>query len=312
MTTEHLNISTNGYITDVECELSVAPQSGHLLLKGEKLTHFTATNLINGEIILIIEDTKMTSDSLAFTCTNKQISESIELDLKVIPAISTNPPDKFALNPSAPTAFNSDVNLNLEKLREYFPLHFKPANNDFIEFVRIKNTRLRRDTNQSEVEEPKEVSWNGYNFEVVDNFTTDYLNDIFIHVVDRPESPMETIKISLDVGAPGIPTVPFTFDAYIAKENNQTLLPYYGLSLNEIGGEPSTNKSENVTTETTMIENDLVENLVKSVEEPRNLAPSQTSDSPEVQTSGLLLYVVPSAIIFVLLLVFVIVVVFTR
>ena len=321
---EHMNVTTNGYVEDVQCEVTVSPESGHLMQKGEKIGTFSATSFLNGEIVLIVENTKMVKDLIALTCTNKDVSKSVELEILVVSAIQTNPAGSFALNPSAPTAFNGDVSLQLGQLREYFPLSFTPKQNDYVQFVQIKNSRLRRADENLTVttdEEIELIEWNGYRFSPIENFTTDYMNDVFVHVIKKPEDEDEKIRISVDVGASGIPTVPFVFDAHLAKANNHTLLPYYGLSLNEIDPEneiETNSTSNNSTSSTITADEDPVDEVLdkQPKSDSNNLSPISDQDTENddngIEATGLLLYIIPSAIIFILLLIFVVVVIFTR
>ena len=149
---------------------------------------------------------------------------------------------------------------------------------------------------------------------------------------------MTNTTVSISVSGEGIPTIPFVFNAVKMNKNNETTLPYYGLSKEEVVGSsleveengnkthPANPMGSNVTQNSPTEHNDYAndKNIANSVkqdgikrtEDRDNLTPGDLEDydydDDDDIALGNLLYVIPIAIIIVLLVVFIIVIIFTR
>ena len=371
---ETINITTNGYDEDIICEVTSAPSSGNLMKESGKVTKFGIEDLENESIVLLIEEPSMTRDHFQVQCgypnpgqTTPDSDEgfslvsSVTVEIAIVCGLKLTSP-KLILNPDGPTKFGRET-VDFSSLTSFYPIKFHHSPTNQISFIKmVQKNRLKREdtetnplviipevqTDQPEVEpevineepEIELVDWNGYKFEKISDFTSSDLDKVFID-----SSNLETgndVIITVEVSGDSIPTAPFVFSATTGSANNQTTLPNYGLSHEEIHGasnSDSTSDASEATNSTSpiggardgrVIEPDQsrggTDGASSSGETGDGLNPNgmnsgkaaKKDDNEQVGNDeddfdiGKLLYIIPIAIICVLLVIFIIVIIFTR
>ena len=378
---ETINITTNGYEEDIICEVTSAPSSGNLMKESGKVSKFGIEDLKNEAIVLLIEEPKMTRDQFEVTCgypkpgstdgdESYTLVTSVVVEISIVCGLKLTSP-KLILNPDGPTKFGRET-VDFSSLTSFYPIKFHHSPTNQISFIKmVQKKRLRRedtDTNpvviipeiqpevtddESEVNEDQPevtddepevelVDWNGYKFEKISEFTSADLDKVFID-----SSNLETgndVTITIEVSGDSIPTAPFIFSATTGSANNQTTLPNYGLSHEEIHGnsDASSDASEN-TNSTSPLGGDIDGRVIEPNEsrgsdgggentgtDPNGMDSGKATksrngderngdgvngdvgDDEDDFDIGKLLYIIPIAIICVLLIIFIIVIIFTR
>jgi len=379
---ETINITTNGYQEDIICQVTSAPSSGNLMKESGKVSKFGIEDLKNEAIVLLIEEPKMTRDQFEVTCGYPKPGQgsadgnepytlvtSVVVEISIVCGLKLTSP-KLILNPDGPTKFGRET-VDFSSLTSFYPIKFHHSPTNQISFIKmVQKNRLRRedtDTNpaviipeiqpevtndETEVNEPEVtddepevelVDWNGYKFEKISEFTSADLDKVFIDSSNLESG--NDVTITIEVSGDSIPTAPFIFSATTGSANNQTTLPNYGLSHEEIHGnsDASSDASEN-TNSTSPLGGD-IDGRVIEPNESRGSDGGENGDTGTDQNGmdsgkatksrngeerngdgvngdigddeddfdiGKLLYIIPIAIICVLLIIFIIVIIFTR
>ena len=380
---ETINITTNGYEEDIICEVTSAPSSGNLMKESGKVTKFGIEDLKNEAIVLLIEKPKMTRDQFEVTCGYPKpdqgsadhdepytLMTSVVVDISIVCGLKLTSP-KLILNPDGPTKFGRET-VDFSSLTSFYPIKFHHSRTNQISFIKmVQKNRLRREDtdthplviipeiqpdmaseepevneDQPEVtdDEPEVelVDWNGYKFEKISEFTSADLDKVFIDSSNLEAR--NDVTITVEVSGDSIPTAPFIFSATTGSANNQTTLPNYGLSHEEIHGDSDASSDASENTNSTAPLGGIRDGRVIEPDESRGSGnPGDENDDTGTDPNGLdsgkatksgngdgdgvngdvgddeddfdigkLLYIIPIAIICVLLIIFIIVIIFTR
>ena len=293
----YINVTTNGNIRDIICQLG-PPKNGELLTDSKVISSITPEEINAGKLVYILKNQLAAHDKFTIECSSiLGKSRSDTLNVEIVSGLSMKNDEIFILNPSGLTKFD-DSRIQMEKLRAYNPLKFDVKNSDKLKFQKI----VAEKSNLTE-------EALGFNFLTINHFDSEEMSDskIFIR-----SSLNISEKIELLVSASGLPMVLFKMPVKTGDEDNSAFLPNFGIKKEE---KPTTQPP---TPE--IIPEKILEKTGNNTDEPvkeiKTISLDEkgaydSSSASEIAAAkddklalGKLLYIIPIAIICVLIIIF--------
>ena len=293
-------------LNDVQCELGEA-KNGEFLIDSRRVSTFKPVDLEEGNLVYILKNQMAAGDEFDINCYNGKKSQSARAKIRVQSAIKTRQDEPFVLNPNGPTKFD-EIQIDLSSLDDFKPIEFDLLTNQNISALRYMPFM----TNSTDCQE-----YNEFFFCPVDHFDSLEMAEGRIFLNGTRFSTGQLFAAEFMVSAKGLPRVFYKLPLRVGVKDEPLFLPNFGLKRHELADNerPTSIPDTGLDEITNGFAIDAVtgnEDLLAKNPEPEKLpkvsldegaAYDETDD--EDLSLGQLLYIVPIAIICVLLLIIV-------